>query len=141
MRKITPLAAALLALAIPSTATAKNFKQSGYVVGDKAATVKLRVKASGARAVKVGGFKAKNVRAKCKTKEIRIQLTALEPVPVARDGGFSVRLGDGAGGVLKISGQVLDGGRATKGSIKTNEFQEGDDTCRVAKQKFKTSVR
>ncbi len=144
MRKFATLitsATALVALAAPALAASGNVKQTGFIVGDKAATVKLRVKVDDGRATKVGGFKAQNVLAGCKKKDIRIQLIALEPVPVNRDGDFKVRLSDGEGGILRISGQVLDDGEATKGTVKTNDFDQDGDTCRVAKQKFRTSVR
>lgn len=140
MRKLATLAIAIIALAAPATATAKNIKQRGFIVGDKAATVKLRVNVKDGHAVKVGGFRAKSVLANCTDKDIRIQLTALDPVPVKHDGAFKVRLSDGAGGILRISGQVLDRGKATKGTVKTNDFQQGDGSCRVAKQRFKTSA-
>jgi hypothetical protein len=130
-----------VALAVPATAASGNLKQSGFIVGDKAATVKLRVKVRKGDAVKVGGFKAQNVLAKCKDKDIRIALIALEPVPVQRDGDFKVRLSDGDGGILRISGTVLNDGKATKGTVKTNDFEQGKDTCRVAKQRFRTSLR
>lgn len=143
MRKLATLTVVIATLALPAAALAKNIKQSGFVTGDKAATVKLRVNVKGGEPVKVGGFRAQNVLAHCKKpdRDIRITLTALEPVPVKRSGDFKVRLGDGAGGYLEIKGEVLDDGRSTKGSIKTNDFKKGDDTCRVTKQRFKTSVR
>lgn len=142
MRKIAILTAAFVALATPAAAASAKIQQSGFIVGDKAASVKLRVQIKDGDATKVGGFRAKNVLATCgKNKEIRIQLTALEPVPVDGDGDFKVRLGDGEGGILRISGSVAADGKSTVGSVKTNDFAQGGGTCRVAKQKFKTSER
>ncbi|MFN8151006.1 MAG: hypothetical protein U0R24_07760 [Solirubrobacterales bacterium] len=143
MRKLAApaaLAVAVIALTVPATATAKNIKQNGFVVGDKAATVKLRVQVKGGDPVKVAGFRAKNVVARCGKETIRIQLTALSPVSVQEDGDFKVRLSDGEGGILRISGSVSDDGRSTAGNVKTNEFDQGDGTCKVPKQKFTTSA-
>jgi len=134
------LTAALVALALPAAAMAENVQQTGYIVGDKAATVKLRVKVKGGDPVKVAGFRAKNVVARCGKDTIRIQLTALSPVAVKGDGDFKVRLGDGEGGILRISGHVENRGRSTTGNVKTNEFDQGDKTCKVPKQGFKTSA-
>jgi hypothetical protein len=140
MRKIATVATAALMLALPATAFGKTIRQTGFVKGDKAATVKLRVKVHGNDPVKVGGFKAKNVTAKCDKGPIRITLTALTPVKVDSDNGFKVRLGDGNGGVLRISGTVKDDGRRTVGNLKTNDFQSGKQTCKVPKQGFATSA-
>jgi hypothetical protein len=144
LRKIATLtaaAAAVVALAVPATAAAMNVKQSGYIVGDKAATVKLRTKVNGGSATKLSGFRAKNVVAHCGKDTIRIQLTALAPVEVSSDQDFKIRLSDGDGGILRISGHVKDKGRSTVGNVKTNDFEQGGDTCKVSKQKFKTSAR
>ena len=144
MKKIATLtaaAAALVALAAPATAAAKNVKQSGYIVGDKAATVKLRTKVSGGTATKLSGFRAKNVVAHCGKDTIRIQLTVVSPIKVERDGDFKGRIGDGEGGIIRIAGTVADDGLSTAGSVKTNEFTKGQKTCKVSKQKFKTSAR
>ncbi len=140
MRKIATLTVAIAALALPAIALAENVKQTGFIVGDKSATVKLRVKVKGGDPVKVAGFRAKNVVARCGKDTIRIQLTALSPTEVKRDGDFKVRLSDGNGGILRISGHVDDHGRSTSGNVKTNEFDQGDRTCKVPKQGFKTSA-
>lgn len=143
MRKLASLAAlaaAAITLIAPASAIAKNVKQTGFVVGDKAATVKLRVKVQGGDPVKVAGFRAKNVVARCGKDTIRIQLTALSPTSVQRDGDFKVRLSDGKGGILRISGHVAGNGRSTAGNVKTNEFDQSGRTCKVPKQKFKTSA-
>ncbi len=143
MRKLTvPIAIAMLAaLTVPAGAAAKNVKQKGYVVGDKAAKVKLRVKVHDGEAVKVAGFRARNVTARCGKDVIRITLTVHSPIAVAGDGGFKGRISDGRGGIVRISGHVTKRGRATRGSLKTNEFRQGKRTCKVKKQRFKTSVR
>jgi hypothetical protein len=140
MRKIAMLVTAAAMLALPASAFGDTIKQTGFVKGDKAATVKLRVKVHGKQPVKVGGFKAKNVTARCDKGPIRISLTALTPVDVDSDNGFKVRLGDGNGGVLRISGTVKDDGMRTVGNLKTNEFKSGKQTCKVPKQGFATSA-
>ena len=140
MKKMATMAVTAAVLALPATAFGETVRQSGFIKGDKAATVKLRVKVTGGDAKKVGGFKAKNVRARCEKGPIRITLSALTPVKVDSDNGFKVRLNDGEGGVLRISGKVKDDGRKTVGNLKTNEFQSGSQTCKVAKQKFSTSA-
>ena len=141
MKKLATLVAATVALTLPAAAAAKNVKHEGFIVGDKAASIKLRVKASGGKATKVSGFRAKNVAARCDRDTVRIQLTALAPVKVKRDQSFKVRLGDGDGGILRISGKVKRDGRATVGNLKTNVFDQGDLSCKVSKQKFKTSAK
>lgn len=140
MKKLAILIAMFAALAAPAAAAAKNVKQTGYVVGDKAAKVKLRVKVKDGEAVKVAGFRAQNVTARCDKDMIRITLTVHSPIEVKGGGDFKARISDGRGGVVRISGQVKNGGRATSGSVKTNEFQQGDRTCKVPKQRFKTSA-
>ncbi len=140
MRKIATLTAALAALALPATAAAENVKQTGYIVGDKAATVKLRVKVKGGHPVKVAGFRANDVIGRCDEKTIRIDLIALSPVEAQRDGDFKFRLGDGKGGILRVSGTVKSDGQSTSGNVKTNEFERGNKTCKVRKQAFKTSA-
>lgn len=141
MRKLTILTAALVAFAVPATAAAKNVKQTGYVVGDKAATIKLRVQVKHGEAIKVAGFRAQNVIARCGKDKIRITLTVHSPIAVERDGDFKDRIADGQGGFVMVGGHVNNRGRATVGNVKTNEFQQGKRTCRVAKQRFKTSAR
>lgn len=140
MKKLTILVALLAALALPAGAVAKNVKQTGYIVGDKVAKVKLRVKVAGGDAIKVAGFRAQNVTARCGKDVIRITLTVHTPIKIGRDGGFKDRIGDGQGGFVQISGQVGNRGRATSGSVKTNEFEQGGRTCKVPKLKFKTSA-
>lgn len=141
MKKIAILVALAAILLLPASAQAKILKQEGTIVGDKTATVKLRVKVNGGEAEKVGGFKAKNVLVRCDNGPSRISFTALTPVDVASDNNFKVRLNDGNGGILRISGTVKNRGRATTGSLKTNDFESGTQTCKAPKQKFKTSVR
>ncbi|MBA2523698.1 MAG: hypothetical protein H0V25_10280 [Solirubrobacterales bacterium] len=139
MKRIAALAATATVLAIPAAAQANTIDQEGFIAGDKSATVRLRVKVTNGEAKKIGGFRVKNVEANCGKKVIRIQLTALVPVKVESDGGFKVRLPDGDGGVLRISGNVEDSGHSTVGSLKTNDFKAGDMTCMVSKQRFTTA--
>lgn len=134
------LATTVVMLAAPATALGKTVRQTGFIKGDKAATVKLRVKVAGKDPKKVAGFKAKNVEARCDKGPIRISLTALTPVKVDSDNDFKVRLSDGSGGILRISGTVKDDGRRTVGNLKTNDFESGSQTCKVPKQRFKTSA-
>lgn len=140
MRKIAILCAAAAVLVAPASAMAENIKQEGQIVGDKATSVKLRVKANNGVATKVGGFKAKNVAVRCDNGPSRIDFTALTPVNVSSSNTFKVRLSDGAGGILRITGKVKNGGKATVGNLKTNDFESGDQTCKAPKQKFKTSA-
>lgn len=141
MKKLVTLIAALAALAVPSGAAAANVKQTGYIVGDKAAKVKLRVKVAGGDAVKLAGFRAQNVSARCdKDATIRITLTVHTPIEIERDGDFKARISDGQGGMVRIAGQVKNRGHATAGTVKTNEFQQGKRTCKVPKLPFKTSA-
>ena len=140
LRKFATLTTALVALAVPTVAHAENVKQSGYVVGDKSATVKMRVKVKDGKAVKVAGFRAKNVVARCGKDVIRIQLTVRSPIDVEGDGDFKGRIGDGEGGIVRISGTIKDHGLSAVGNVKTNEFEQGDKTCKVPTQKFKTSA-
>lgn len=140
MKKLAILIVMFAALAAPAAAAAKNVKQTGNVVGDKVATVKLRVKVEHGKALKVAGFRAQNVAARCGKDVIRITLTVHSPIEVEGNGDFKGRISDGEGGMVRISGQVKDRGRATSGSVKTNEFQQGNRTCKVPKQRFKTSA-
>ena len=144
MRKIAILCASAAVLVAPSSALAKNIKHEGQIVGDKATSVKLRVKVNGGKAKKVGGFKAKNVMVRCDKGPARINFTALTPVNVNSSNVFKVRLSDGDGGILRISGKVKKNGKATVGNLKTNNFKSETDSgkkqsCKAPKQKFKTS--
>ncbi len=141
MKKIATLCAAGALLLLPASALANSIKQEGQIVKDDVTSVKLRVKVSGGTPVKVGGFKAKNVLVHCNKGPRRINFTALTPVKVNSDRGFKVRLSDGKGGTLRITGKVKAHGHATVGSLKTNEFKAGPKTtCKAPKQKFKTSA-
>lgn len=139
MKKLAIMFTALAALLAPSGAAAANVKQTGYIVGDKAAKVKLRVKVTDGDAVKVAGFRAQNVSARCDKDAIRITLTVHTAIEIERDGDFKARIGDGQGGMVRIAGHVKNHGRATTGTVKTNEFQQGGRSCKVPKLKFKTS--
>jgi hypothetical protein len=139
MKKIAILAGTAALLVAPATAEAKSYKQAGFVTGDKAAPVKLRVAVHHGHPVKVAGFRAMNVRARCEKGPVRITLRAVTPIPVEGDNDFKARLRDDSGGVLRITGTVKDGGRATVGNLKTNSFTSGKQSCKVPKQGFKTS--
>ncbi len=140
MKKIAILAAAAAALLAPASALAKNFPQTGSIKGDGVAVVKLRVGVEGGEPAKIAGFRALNVQARCGEDRVRITLRAVTPIKVAGDGTFRARLADDEGGVLHIGGKVKDGGRKTKGVLWTNEFKSGKKTCRVPKQRWKTSA-
>ena len=140
MRKVAVLAVALVALVFATSALAgsKTIRQSGQIVGDKAATVQLRVKVKNGDAVKVSGFKAKNVFTRCDGKVIRFKYTALDPIPVANN-KFKIKL-TGGDAVMKVQGKVKNNGKATKGSLKTNRFTGSNGaTCKTPKQRFKTA--
>ena len=139
MKKIATLAATAAMLIAPSAALAKTFRQTGFINGDKAASVKLRVAVDNHHPQKVAGFEARNVHGRCGKKAIRITLTAVTPIKV--DGHrFKASLHDDNGGVLRIAGRVKDGGRRTTGHLKTNRFQSGSKTCKVPRQGFRTSA-
>ena len=140
MKKIATLCAAGALLLLPASALASNIQQVGQIVHDDATSVKLRVKVNGNTPVKVAGFKAKNVMVRCEDGPSRINFTALTPVNVDSDNGFKVRLSDGNGGILRINGKVKNDGKATVGSLKTNNFDSGKTTCKAPKQRFKTSA-
>jgi hypothetical protein len=140
MKKIAILAATAAALLAPAQALANTFKQEGFVDGDKAAKVKLRVEVKNGRPDKVAGFRALNVRAHCEKGPVRITLRAVTPIHVNRDGSFKERLEDEDGGVLRIAGEVKDGGKKVLGSLKTSEFQSGSQSCKVPRQGWKTTA-
>lgn len=141
MKKIATLCAAGALLLLPASAFAKTIKQEGQIVKDDVTSVKLRVKVSGGTPVKVGGFKAKNVMVHCDNGPSRINFKALTPVKVNGNRGFKVRLSDGRGGILRITGKVKAHGHATVGSLKTNSFKaDNKTTCKAPKQKFTTSA-
>ena len=140
MRKVAVLAVAIFALVFATSALAgsKTIRQSGQIVGDKAATVQLRVKVKNGDAIKVAGFKAKNVFTRCDGKVIRFKYTALDPIPVANN-EFKIKL-VGGDAVMKVRGKVKNNGRATRGSLKTNRFTGSNGaTCKTPKQRFKTA--
>jgi hypothetical protein len=138
LRKLTIICVSAAALVVPASAMANTIRQEGQIVRDDKTLVKLRVETKGGDAVKVGGFKAKNVVVRCDDGPSRITFTALTPVKVDSDNHFKVRLSDGEGGILRISGKVKDNGHATVGNLKTNDFKSGKQTCRAPKQRFKT---
>jgi hypothetical protein len=138
LRKIAIIAASVAALVAPASALANVIRQEGQIVHDDATLVKLHVVTKGGKPVKVEQFKAKNVAVHCDDGPSRITFTALDPAKVESDNTFKVRLSDGNGGILRIKGQVKGGGKAVVGSLKTNDFDSGKQTCRAPKQRFKT---
>ena len=122
MRKLAVLGVAIASLAFAGSALAgsKTISQTGQVVGDKATSIKLRVKIVNGTATKVSGFKAFRVFTRCDGEVVRFKYTALDPLPVVND-EFQIKL-VGGDAVMKVRGKVKDGGNATKGSFKTNRF-------------------
>jgi hypothetical protein len=149
-RYVLAAGALLIALiaSLPTAASAtKNgqrpriVKNVGQIDGDDATRVTLRVVIDGPNA-EVERFKAKNVLVQCDDGPSRIEaFTALKPITVGPKGGFGVKLDDVAtGGVLRINGVVGEGGESTTGSLKTNKFPSGDQTCQSPKQTFTTNA-
>lgn len=139
MKKSAVLAVAIASLAFAATALAgsKTIPQTGQIVGDKATSVKLRIKVKNGEAVKVSGFKANNVFTRCDGDVVRFKYNALDPLPVVNN-KFKIKL-VGGDAVLKVQGKVKSHGKATKGSLKTNKFTNNGATCKTPKQRFKTS--
>lgn len=136
------LAAIILTfVAVPSVASAAKYRQTGQIVGDKAAKVQLRVKTNRKdKPTEVAGFKAKGVRTKCGGQIVRYQYNALNPIPVLKNKFKMVLTGSG-GAKLTIRGKVRKQGQLTRGSIKSNRFTGSNGTkCKTAKQRFKTST-
>ncbi len=84
MRKIAIIVTSAAALVVPASAMANVIEHEGQIVRDDATLVKLRVETKGGDAVKVAGFKAKNVRVNCDDGRSRITFTALTPIKVKR---------------------------------------------------------
>ncbi len=142
MKRFSGMAAAMvvvvaLAFAGSALAGSKTIAQSGGVVGDKAATVKLRVKVKNGVATKVSGFRANGVFTRCDGDIVRFKYNSLDPFAVV-DNKFKIKL-VGGDAVLKVQGKVKNNGNATKGSFKTNRFSASGKTCKTPKQRFKTS--
>jgi hypothetical protein len=140
LRKLAVLGVVIASLAFAASALAgsKTIAQTGGVIGDKAASVKLRIKVKNGVATKVSGFQASNVFTRCDGEVVRFKYNALDPLPVV-DNEFKIKLVGGGGAVMRIQGKVKNGGRATKGSLRTNTFSSAGHTCRSPKQRFKTS--
>lgn len=140
MKKLVVAAVAVLSLTLVATAFAgsKTIRQSGGIVGDKAASVKLRIKVKNGEAIKVSGFKGNRIFTRCDGEVVRFKYTALDPLPVVNN-VFNIKLVDGDA-VLKIQGKVKNNGNKVNGNLKTNNFTAGNGaTCKTPKQKFKTS--
>lgn len=140
MRKLATVVAAAAVLALPASATAKTIRQEGGFVGDPTSRVSLQVQTKGGDPRAVTDFKARNVQTRCQGKPSRIDFTVLSRVRVGDNNGFKVRLSDGDGGILRISGRVENNGRRVVGNLKTNEFKSSNGKlCKTPKQRFKTS--
>ncbi|GIK77138.1 MAG: hypothetical protein BroJett022_08280 [Actinomycetes bacterium] len=134
------LAAASLLLAGSALAGSKTYKQAGQIVGDKGSEVKLRVKVKGGEPTQVKGFKAKDVITRCNDTIKRYDYESLSPIPL-HDGEFKITLSDSSIGLeIKLKGHTKRHGKAVNGKISTNEFEVNGKTCKVSKQKFKTSI-
>lgn len=129
-------------VAMPAAANAERYRQTGQIVGDKAAKVQLRVKTNRKdKATELAGFKAKGVRTRCSGQVVRYQYNALNPIPVLNN-KFKIVLTGSGGAKLTIKGKVKKRGRMTRGSIKSNRFTGANDAkCKTPKQRFKTSTR
>ena len=140
MKKLVSLVAGVAVLAVPATASAKTVRQEGGIVGDQPSKVTLQVKLNGKDPKSVANFKAKNVPTRCAGKPARIDFFVLDAVKVKDNNGFKVRLTDGEGGILRISGKVKNNGKRVVGSLKTNAFESSNgQTCKTPKQRFKTA--
>ena len=139
MKKLTTAALALAALAAPSTAAADTIRQKGGIVGDDKAKISLKVETKGKTPKAIVDYAAEDIATRCDGKSSRIDFTVLDPVPVKDDGGFKVRLRNGEGGVLRITGKVLKGNKEVVGNLKSNEFETSTgDVCKTPKQRFHT---
>ena len=141
MRKSQYSAVAVCALAFAgerARAGRRRSSQTGQVVGDKAATVKLRVKVKSGTAVKVAGFKAKNVFTRCDGRPSRgSQYTALTRSGQL-DNKFEIEL-DGGERSHEVQGKVKDNGNATNGQPEDQPVHRIQRrTCKTPKQRFKT---
>ena len=131
---------ASLVLAGTALAGSKTIRQTGQIVGDSATSVKLRVKVKNGDAKKVSGYKAKKVLTRCDGVAKRFTYLALDPIPVDPSGDFDAVLTDDSIGLrISLKGEVKRHGKAVVGTIKTNRFKNGKQTCKAPKQKFKTS--
>jgi hypothetical protein len=132
--------AAALLIAGSAMAGSKTYKQSGQIVGDKGSKVKLRVKVKDGEAKQIKGFKAKDVITRCDDTIKRYDYQSLSPIPL-HDGEFKITLTDTSIDLkIKLKGHTKRHGKAVNGKISTNKFEVNDETCKVSKQKFKTSV-
>jgi hypothetical protein len=140
MKRLAISVLAVAVLAVPATASAKTIRQKGGIVGDQPAKVTLQVKLNGKDPKAVANFKAKNIATRCNGQPARIDFFVLDAVPVKDNNGFKVRLTDGEGGILRISGKVKNDGKRVVGNLKTNAFDSSNgQTCKTPKQRFKTS--
>jgi opacity protein-like surface antigen len=142
LKKLSTAALAMAALAAPASASADNIRQKGGIVGDDKAKISLKVETRDDGSPKaIVDYAAENIATRCEGKSSRIDFTVLDPVPVKDDGGFKVRLRNGEGGVLRISGKVEKGNERVVGNLKSNEFETSTgDTCKTPKQRWNTSA-
>lgn len=132
---------AVLALALtPALAEAKKIKHSGQIVADPNTRVTLKLTKKGGEIRKLSKFKARRVRTACSEGEFTFTFTAFDPTKVTKKGNFKERLKNADGSVLRIKGTVKKRGRKVIGFISSSDFDGGTaGTCRVPKQRFKTT--
>lgn len=140
MKRLAVLAVAVASLAFAAFAHAgsKTIAQTGQMVGDKATSVKLRIKVKNGEAIKISGFEAEGVFTRCDGEVRRFTYTALDPLAVNHD-KFEIKLSGSGGAVMRVEGKVKKHGKATSGTLKTNYFPSEGATCKTPKQKFKTA--
>jgi hypothetical protein len=141
MKKLAVLvvALAILGLATTALASSKTISQSGQIVGDKATQVTLRVKVKNGVAIKVSGFNATGVLTRCGGVVKRYQYSVLGQIPVTAGSFDGYGVDDPTGLRITLKGTVKDSGRSTVGTVKSNSFDLKGTSCKVPKQKFKTS--
>ena len=149
MKRTTTTAIALvivasLAFAGSALAGSKTIRQTGQIVGDRATSVKLRVKVSGGDPQKISGFSANSVLTRCDGKNGRVNkrfnYSALDPFTVNSSNRFDVVLTDSDIGLkISLQGKVKRHGKAVEGTIKTNRFNLKNKACKVPEQDFKTA--
>ena len=142
LKKLATAAVATAMLVTPPVASAKTIRHDGQIVGDNATRIKLKVETNGNNPKQIDDFRAKNIFTRCKGQASRIDFKVLDAVEVKENNGFKVRLTDGEDGILRISGKVKNNGNRVVGNMKTNDFESANgQTCKMPKQRFKTSKR
>jgi hypothetical protein len=129
----------LLLAAAPASAKSRKIRHSGTVVKVPDSKVTLRIGIKRGRPTKLSAFRATGVPTRCDTGEFLFKFTSLNPTRVTKKGNFKEVLKNPDGSKLKISGTVRKRGTRVAGYIRTNDFDSDGMSCRVAKQKFRTS--